>query len=149
MSLEAIEGGGRRRAATAPSPHAPVRLLLFEPVAGGTARAREQVEGVSVLVAETEAEAIELVTAGGFDLVVVDLETAGPGGLATVTVLRERAPRTPVVVLTDDDGDDWGVEAVRSGAEGHLLKREVGIRDLAHTARRLAMRSDSRRARSA
>lgn len=149
MSVETIEGWMRRDAAAAPSPDAPVRLLLFEPVTGGAARAREQVEGVSVLVAETEAEAVELVTAGGFDLVVVDLATAGPGGLSTVTVLRERAPQVPVVVLTDDDGDDWGAEVLRSGAEGHLLKGEVGLRALAQTARQFAARSGSRGARSA
>lgn len=149
MSVEAIAGRGPRRAVRTPSPGAPVRLLLFEPVTGGAARPREQVEGMSVLVAETETEAVELVSTGGFDLVVVDLEIAGPGGLAIVAMLRERAPQMPIVVLTDDDGDDWSDEVLSSGAEGHLRKREVGMRELAQTARELAARSESRRARPA
>ncbi len=56
------------------------------------------------------------------DVVVVDLNMPGPGGIATVREIGRRAPDTRVLVLTMYDDDSLVFDAVRAGALGYVLK---------------------------
>lgn len=56
------------------------------------------------------------------DVMLLDLHMPGTSGLEAISLLREEAPQTEVIMLTvSEDGDDL-LEALRIGARGYLLK---------------------------
>ena len=85
-------------------------------------------EVVVVGEAGTGEEAVERATALGADVVLMDLQMPGAGGIAATKQLHERAPAVAVLVLTMLD-DDSVVPALRAGARGYLLK-DAGVDDL-------------------
>lgn len=56
------------------------------------------------------------------DVVVLDLNMPGPGGVATIRELAARAPSARVLVLTMYDDDALVFDAIRAGALGYVLK---------------------------
>ncbi|WP_300019078.1 response regulator transcription factor [Pseudonocardia sp.] len=56
------------------------------------------------------------------DVVLVDVQMPGPGGLAALRVLCARPDAPPAAVLTTFDLDDYVSEALRIGVQGFLLK---------------------------
>lgn len=60
--------------------------------------------------------------AGGPDLVVLDVNLPGMGGVEAAGQLRARLPSTRVVMLTVRDDADTLYAALRAGASGYLLK---------------------------
>lgn len=86
-------------------------------------------EQISVLgEAATGEEALQLVAALGPDVVLMDLNMPGAGGLAATERLAGTHPDVAVLVLTMLD-DDSVLPAIRAGARGYLLK-DAGIDDL-------------------
>lgn len=73
-------------------------------------------------VAHDGAEAIALVPQAKPDIILMDLKMAGMNGVQATRVIRQDHPHIPVLVLTTFDGDDWVMDAIRSGAAGYLLK---------------------------
>lgn len=67
---------------------------------------------------ETVARAAELRP----DVLLLDMEMPGPGGVEVIREVRARAPRARIVVFTAFDRDEQIVGAIRAGAEGYLLK---------------------------
>ncbi|MEW6277062.1 MAG: response regulator transcription factor [Candidatus Eremiobacterota bacterium] len=67
-------------------------------------------------------EALEKVAAVQPDVVVLDLQMPGMGGLAALRRLKESCPSMAVVVLTVDETELVLVEAIRAGAAGYILK---------------------------
>ncbi|WP_022883934.1 response regulator [Glaciibacter superstes] len=104
-----------------------IRILLADdhPVVRAGLRALFSAENDMEIVAEasTAEEAISLASAGGIDLVLMDLQFGGgmQGSEATRRVrLRPDAPRVLVLTNYDTDADILG--AVEAGAAGYLLK---------------------------
>ena len=85
-------------------------------------------EVVVVGEAATGEEAIAGCADLGPDVVLMDLQMPGMGGLAATQRLAETWPEVAVLVLTMLD-DDSVVPAIRAGARGYLLK-DAGIDDL-------------------
>ncbi len=56
------------------------------------------------------------------DLVLLDIAMPGMDGLETLRGIKSARPETRVVMLTVSDDDRHLFEAVRSGAEGYMLK---------------------------
>lgn len=56
------------------------------------------------------------------DLVLLDLNMKGMGGLRTLEAIKASNPETRVVVLTVSDTADDLIGAIRAGADGYLLK---------------------------
>lgn len=56
------------------------------------------------------------------DVLVLDLNMPGKGGLDILPHVRERAPQVKVLVLTGRDEDAYIMRALRSGAHGYILK---------------------------
>ncbi|MBI3182207.1 MAG: response regulator [Myxococcales bacterium] len=56
------------------------------------------------------------------DVVLCDLDMPGMTGLEVVAAARERAPTTPVLILTVADASEFAVKAMREGAFGYLVK---------------------------
>lgn len=60
------------------------------------------------------------------DVVVLDLQMPGMGGIEATRRIRASAPAPAVLVLTMFDDDDSVFEAVRAGALGYVLKGAPG-----------------------
>jgi DNA-binding NarL/FixJ family response regulator len=72
--------------------------------------------------AETGPQAVDTVIASQPDVVILDLNMPGPGGIATIREIGDRAPSARVLVLTMYDDDALVFEAMRAGAFGYVLK---------------------------
>ncbi len=60
--------------------------------------------------------------AGGPDLVLVDFNVPGYGGMAALRAVLERSPRTPVIVVTGSLDEETAAEVIKAGAADYLLK---------------------------
>lgn len=67
-------------------------------------------------------EAVELALALDPDLILLDLNMAGMGGLEALRALRAAEVQCRIVMLTVSDHEDDVVAALRAGADGYLLK---------------------------
>lgn len=56
------------------------------------------------------------------DVVLMDLQMPGMGGVAAIEALRRSHPNARIVVLTTYSGDVQAMQALRAGAAGYLLK---------------------------
>jgi DNA-binding NarL/FixJ family response regulator len=79
--------------------------------------------------AATGEDAVELVKEEAPDVVLMDLEMPGMGGVEATREIAAAAPLTRVVVLTISDQDSDVMNAVIAGACGYLLK-DSSIPDL-------------------
>ncbi|WP_063587779.1 response regulator [Achromobacter ruhlandii] len=118
-------------------PGSPIRLLLIDdhPLVRDGLRLRlETVPHLQVVgEAEDAAAALAFLQAclaedpqGGTlpQLVLMDLNMPGVGGLELTAQLHERYPQIAVLVLSMHDNPEYMLQAVRAGARGYLLKDE-------------------------
>ena len=68
------------------------------------------------------AEGLRLLEAGGWHVVLLDINLPGRGGLELLEELRQRWPALPVVVLTAYPEEELAVRCVRLGASAYLTK---------------------------
>ena len=96
-------------------------------------------EGVDVVgEAQTGAEAIGLVRELAPDVVVMDLNMPGMGGVEATRQINVFAPLTRVLVLTISEQDADVLDAILAGASGYLLK-DSSIQDLLQGIRSAAV----------
>jgi two-component system OmpR family response regulator len=101
-----------------------MRVLLAEDdrmLADAVARALRQ-SAHSVEVAHDGREADGALAAGGFDLVILDVNLPGMDGFEVLRRLRQRKSRVPVLILTVRDGIDDLVAGLDIGADDYLAK---------------------------
>ena len=67
-------------------------------------------------------QGVELAKALNPDLILLDLNLKGMGGIATLRALRDAGVSARIVILTVSDAADDLVAAIRAGADGYLLK---------------------------
>jgi DNA-binding NarL/FixJ family response regulator len=72
--------------------------------------------------AGTGEEAITLVDATKPDVVIMDIEMPGMGGIEATRVLAAHHPAIPILALTMYGQDEFVFAALRAGARGYLLK---------------------------
>jgi len=83
-------------------------------------------QGVHVIgEAPTGEVALRLVDQLAPDVVIMDLNMPGLGGVDATREISATAPRTRVVVLTISEDDDDIVDAIMAGACGYLLKNST------------------------
>ena len=73
-------------------------------------------------VAADGSEGIELAKKIRPDIILLDLRMPQTSGLETLPVLRRALPEIPVVMLTTSNEESDLIKALRSGAQGYLLK---------------------------
>ncbi|GHF91956.1 two-component system response regulator NarL [Thalassotalea marina] len=72
--------------------------------------------------ASSGAEALAIVESCDPDLITLDLNMQGMDGLETLRALRMQGVTARILMLTVSDNDEDVIEAIRSGADGYLLK---------------------------
>ena len=78
--------------------------------------------GFQVVEAWRGEEAIQMLRAGGFDVVLLDVNMPGIGGIETLRRIRTFAPRLPILMLTVRDAEAEKVEALELGADDYVTK---------------------------
>jgi DNA-binding NarL/FixJ family response regulator len=68
------------------------------------------------------ADALTLVAARHPDIILLDLELPGTGGLEAIPGLHAAHPASRILILTAYDTDERVMGALRAGAKGYLLK---------------------------
>lgn len=84
--------------------------------------ARRGVDVVGAGSGEAALEALAESGGGGFDVVVVDVQMPGMGGLAALSEIKRLYPDMPVVILTAHADMTAAFEGLECGAFCHLLK---------------------------
>ena len=67
-------------------------------------------------------QALELVQKSQPDVVLMDLKMPVMNGIQATRRIHNQYPNVNVLVLTTYDADEWVFDAIRSGANGYLLK---------------------------
>jgi two-component system KDP operon response regulator KdpE len=78
--------------------------------------------GFHVAEASRGEEALQLLRAGGYDVVLLDINMPGIGGIETLRRIRTFAPRLPVLMLTVRDQEEDKVAALDLGADDYVTK---------------------------
>jgi DNA-binding NarL/FixJ family response regulator len=82
----------------------------------------EETEFEVVGEASSGREALDVVDGVDPKLVLLDIRMAGGDGLDALTALKQRHPRTSIVMLTTYDNPTYMARAIAGGAAGYLLK---------------------------
>lgn len=78
-----------------------------------------------VAEADSGEQAVELFERHRPDIVLMDLQMPGMGGVAAIGALRGVYPNARIIVLTTYSGDAQATMALRAGASGYLLKSSM------------------------
>ncbi len=101
--------------------------------------------------AGTLKEGLELLSKGGFDVILLDLSLPDSSGIETLNKVRCAVPHMPVVLMTGMDSRQIGVEAVKNGAQDYLVKGSVDpnllMRSLTYAIKRKQIEEDLRKSR--
>ncbi len=79
--------------------------------------------------AATGSEAIALIRATEFDVVLLDISMPDKNGIDTLKTARQVRPQLPILMLSGYAEDQYAVNLLRAGAAGYLNK-EAASRDL-------------------
>ena len=118
----------------------PIRVLLVEhdpEDLDGLRRAVAEVRGgvVEIEWASELAAALEQLTQGGIDAVLLDLMLPDSQGMVTFERTWAFAPNVPIVVMTSLDDEDLALATVQGGAQDYLVKGEVHPRMMVKAVR--------------
>ena len=108
----------------------PIVILLVEDNPGDARVIEEMLVKASsapldVECADRLSTGLERLSAGGIDVVLLDLSLPDSTGFDTFVELHDQASQVPIIVFTGFDDEALGVEAVREGAQDYLVKGQV------------------------
>ena len=108
----------------------PIKVLLVEADRQGFERIQSTFADSEHLNFEVEwarglGEALECLSRGGIDVILLDLRLPDSEGLPTFERMNAFSPDVPIVVLTDLDDQAVAVQTVQGGAQDYLLKHTV------------------------
>jgi len=90
--------------------------------------------GFNVEEASTGEQALALLGAGRYDVVLLDIDMPGMGGIETCKEIQKLSPRPTVLMLTVRDGEDDIAKAFEAGADDFVTK-PFSLFDLAERVR--------------
>jgi diguanylate cyclase (GGDEF)-like protein len=120
-------------------------VLLIEDNPGDARLIREMIAEVpdapfDVHCVERLTQGLERLSAGGTDLVLLDLSLPDSMGLETFAKVYAHSPTVPIIVLTGNGDANTALSAVKSGAQDYLLKgrldRELLLRSMQYSIER-------------
>lgn len=95
-----------------------------------------QVSGaIEITVASCLNEAIELFTNSNFQAILLDLGLPEGTGIDILHKVRKLSLHVPIIILTGNEDDTLGVEALRSGADDFLKKSSISEDTLPRSVR--------------
>jgi len=102
----------------------PVRILIMEDDAGQARLAQRTLEraGYAVAVAGDGATGLALYATGAYDVLMVDHQMPGTGGLEVLHTLAARGALPPTIMVTGHGDEAIAVEAMKLGAGDYLVK---------------------------
>jgi len=114
----------------------PIRILLVEDNPGDALLVEEILKETSgfspsltgthiIEIASTLASGLDLLAHSEFDLVMLDLGLPDSQGLETLSMILTEHEDVPVIVLTSQQQEDMGINAVKMGAQDYLFKGHV------------------------
>ncbi len=117
-----------------------MRLLLVDDhplIREGLTRALQaEFPGSTCVAASTVAEALALVQVETFPTIILDLSLPGRDGLELLREIKDRSPLSRVLIHTMHPEEQFGVRALRSGADGYITK-DRPVEELLAAVRRL------------
>lgn len=72
--------------------------------------------------ADNGREAINLCEENHFDIAILDIRMPEMTGLEAMRVIRKRWPEIKILILTTFNDEEYALEALKSGANGYMLK---------------------------
>lgn len=81
--------------------------------------------GVTIGEAADTPSAIDSVGEGDWDLLLLDLNLPGRGGMEVLHRARELRPRLPVLVMSIHPEDPYGTRVIEAGAAGYMTKESA------------------------
>jgi two-component system KDP operon response regulator KdpE len=78
--------------------------------------------GFMIIEAARGEEAVALVRTAQFDVVLLDINMPGMGGVEVCRIMRKTSPFLPIVMLTVQGSEDHKVEALDAGADDYITK---------------------------
>ena len=122
----------------------PIRVLLVDDDAAIRRALRTSLNelGFRTVEASRGEEALHMVRTETFDVVLLDINMPGIGGMKTLLRLRALFPRLPILMLTVKDGEEDKVEALECGADDYITK-PFSIRECVARARSAVRRSQT------
>ena len=101
-----------------------IRVLLVddEPAIRRSLRLPLQELGFQIVEASRGEEGLHLMRSSNFDVILLDINMPGIGGMKTLERLRTMAPRLPILMLTVRDDENDKVEALEKGADDYITK---------------------------
>ncbi len=102
----------------------PIRILLVddEPAIRRALRTPLQELGFQAEEASRGEDALHLVRIQSFDVVLLDINMPGIGGIRTLERLRAFSPKLPILMLTVRDEEEDKVQALEMGADDYITK---------------------------
>jgi DNA-binding NarL/FixJ family response regulator len=92
--------------------------------------------GSEFVAAATPTEALGAIERQSVDVVILDLGLPGRGGIDLLHEIKDRSPRSRVLVHTMHPEDQFGIRALRAGADGYVTK-ESSVAELLAAVRRV------------
>ncbi|KZY30636.1 DNA-binding response regulator [Roseovarius sp. HI0049] len=106
--------------------HTPVRIVIVDDhpmVAEGIQSILESYDDVEVIATlSTGQQIIDAVETLQPDVILLDLNMPGIGGLSTTEIILERRPETRILILSMHDSPEYISSALSHGAVGYVLK---------------------------
>jgi PAS domain S-box-containing protein len=92
---------------------------------------KESFEGIfTLMTADYLSKGLLLLEEHSFNIIILDLSLPDSDGLNTFKQIHERAPETPIIVLTGMEDEAMGINAMKLGAQDFLVKGRLEINNL-------------------
>ena len=88
--------------------------------------------------------AVERIETSDYDAIITDIKMPGMDGLALLTVIKEKRPATPTLLITGHGEEDLGRRAIEGGAHEYFSKPIDRDLFTASLARAIQSRQDGR-----
>lgn len=115
-----------------------IRVLAIEDNPGDYRLVNDMLREIAVdqfqtLNANKLSSAIDVMNRQAFDAVLLDLNLPDSSGFDSFSVLHDRFPAMPIVILTGSTNEELAIRAINEGAQDYLFKDELTPRTLSHS----------------
>jgi DNA-binding NtrC family response regulator len=83
---------------------------------------RLRIGPIDIDTCDSATAAVQRIEASDYDAIVTDIKMPGMDGLALLSVIREKRPATPTLLITGHGEGDLGLRALAGGAFEYIAK---------------------------